>query len=72
MSATSKAAYWFSAPAIILMLLIFFIPILMALGLSFTNYSLGNPGLSFVALENYEKIFTRRTYEKMWRATLPM
>ena len=69
MNASSKVAYLFSAPAIILMILIFFVPILMALGLSFTNYSLGNSGFSFVALDNYEKIFTRRSYENMWNAT---
>lgn len=56
-------------PAIILMILIFFVPILMALGLSFTNYSLWNSRFSFVALDNYEKIFTRRSYENMWNAT---
>ena len=70
MSIGSRSAYWFVAPAIILMGLIFFIPVLMALGLGFTNYSLGNSGFEFVALENFEKIFTRRSYEKMWGATL--
>jgi multiple sugar transport system permease protein len=57
------------APALILMTVILLIPILIAGGLSLTDYSLGNTGASFVGFENYERIFTRSTYEKMFGAT---
>ncbi|MBX2837540.1 MAG: sugar ABC transporter permease [Gammaproteobacteria bacterium] len=52
-----------------LMIVILLLPVVMALFLSFTNYSLGNSGAQFVGLSNYEKIFTRSTYEKMFGAT---
>lgn len=51
------------------MILILLIPIIMAFGISFTNFSLGNSGAEFVGLKNYEQIFTRSTYEKMFGAT---
>ena len=63
------AYLWFIAPALILMFLILLLPILIAGGLSLTDYSLGNSGATFVGFENYEKIFTRSTYEKMFGAT---
>lgn len=67
--ARSHTHIWFIAPAMFLMVVILLIPILVAAGLSFTNYSLGNSGAEFVGLDNYEKIFTRSTYEKMFIAT---
>mgnify|MGYP002265595359 CR=1 FL=1 len=36
----SKAGYWFIAPAILLMVLILIAPVLIAAGLSFTDFSL--------------------------------
>ncbi|MDJ1008868.1 MAG: sugar ABC transporter permease [Paracoccaceae bacterium] len=65
----SRAHLWFVAPALILMVLILLLPIALAGALSFTDYSLGNSGASFVGTENYERIFTRSTYEKMFIAT---
>lgn len=65
----SRAYIWFVGPALILMFVILILPILIALGLSFTNYSLGNDGAEFVGLTNYEKILTRSTYAKMFGAT---
>ncbi|KMW60082.1 Nucleoside ABC transporter, permease protein 1 [Candidatus Rhodobacter oscarellae] len=65
----SYAHLWFIGPALALMFVILLIPILIAVGLSLTDYSLGNAGAEFVGLENYEKIFTRSTYEKMFVAT---
>lgn len=65
----SRAHLWFVGPALLLMVLILLLPILIAFGLSFTDYSLGNSGAGFVGLENYEKIFTRSAYEKMFGAT---
>ena len=63
------AYLWFVAPALILMMLILLMPIAIAGGLSLTDYALGSPGTEFVGLENYERIFTRSTYEKMFGAT---
>ena len=63
------AHIWFVGPALILMVLILLLPIAVAAGLSFTDYSLGNTGASFVGLENYQTIFTRSAYEKMFGAT---
>jgi multiple sugar transport system permease protein len=65
----SNAHYWFVGPALFLMFVILLLPIGIASIMSFTNYSLGNSGAEFVGLENYEKIFTRSTYEKMFGAT---
>ena len=67
---SQRAHYWFVSPALVLMLLIFGIPIAIAIFLSFTDYSLGNKTFEFVGFENYFKIFTRSSYEKMWGATL--
>ncbi|WP_299741116.1 carbohydrate ABC transporter permease [uncultured Roseobacter sp.] len=65
----SRAYLWFIGPALVLMFVILLIPILIAGGLSLTDYSLGNTSAAFVGLENYERIFTRSTYEKMFGAT---
>ncbi|MEL6104147.1 MAG: sugar ABC transporter permease [Pseudomonadota bacterium] len=65
----SRAYLWFIGPALMLMFVILLIPILIAGGLSLTDYSLGNTGAAFVGFENYERIFTRSTYEKMFGAT---
>ena len=65
----SRAHIWFIAPALILMFVILILPIGIAGGLSFTNYSLGNTGADWVGWQNYERIFTRTTYEKMFIAT---
>ncbi|MEO0938312.1 MAG: sugar ABC transporter permease [Pseudomonadota bacterium] len=65
----SRAHLWFIGPALFLMAVILLIPILIAGTLSFTDYSLGNSGAEFVGFENYERIFTRTTYEKMFGAT---
>lgn len=63
-------AWILTAPALILMIVILLAPILIAALLSFTNYSLGNSGFDWVGTRNYEKLFTRSTYEKMFVATL--
>jgi len=61
--------WWLTGPALALMFVIFLLPVAMAVFLSFTSYSLGNAGAEFVGLTNYEKIFTRSIYEKMFGAT---
>ena len=63
------AHIWFVSPALFLMLVILIVPILIAFGLSFTSYSLGGSEAAYVGWENYEAIFTRSTYEKMFGAT---
>ena len=65
----SYAHLWFIAPALILIVLILLVPIGLAAAMSFTNYALGNPSADFVGFENYERIFTRSTYERMFGAT---
>ena len=65
----SKAHIWFVWPAIILMIVILILPIFLAGGISFTNYNLGNSSFEWVGMENYEKMFSRKTYTKMIIAT---
>lgn len=57
------------APAIALMILILLVPVLVALYLSFTNYSLGNTSFDWVGMKNYDRLFSRSSYEKMFIAT---
>ncbi|MFQ6549412.1 carbohydrate ABC transporter permease [Aestuariibius sp. 2305UL40-4] len=65
----SRAHLWFIAPALILIVLILLLPIALAGAMSFTNYALGNPSFDWVGFENYERIFTRATYERMFGAS---
>jgi len=60
---------WFIGPALALMVLILLVPIAIAGWLSFTDYSLGGAAPNWVGIENYERLFTRTTYEKMFGAT---
>ncbi|KGJ01904.1 MULTISPECIES: carbohydrate ABC transporter permease [Paracoccus] len=64
-----RIAFLLGAPALALMLVILILPILAAVVLSFTDYSLGAAGLTWVGLENYARIFGSSTYEKMLVAT---
>ncbi|MEO1550220.1 MAG: sugar ABC transporter permease [Pseudomonadota bacterium] len=65
----ARSAWSLTAPALALMVLILLVPVLVALVLSFSNYSLGNSGFDWVGTQNYERLFTRSTYEKMFIAT---
>ena len=47
----SKAHIWFVGPAVLLMFIILIFPILLAGGISFTNYNLGNPSFDWIGLE---------------------
>lgn len=68
--ASQQGVGWsLTAPALLLMFVILIAPVLIAAALSFTNYSLGNPGFDWIGWKNYEKIFTRSSYEKMLWAT---
>ena len=66
----SRAHYWFIGPAVALMILLLIMPIFVAATLSMTDYSLGNSGFNWVGIENYEKLFSRRSYQKMFSASL--
>ncbi|MEM8848883.1 MAG: sugar ABC transporter permease [Pseudomonadota bacterium] len=66
---TGRAHLWFVGPALVLMVLILLMPIAVAAGLSLTDYGLGNRSTDWVGLANYEQIFTRSAYEKMFGAT---
>ena len=68
-AARGHAHLWFVGPALFLMFAILLLPIAVAAGLSVTDYGLGNLSNEFVGLQNYERIFTRSTYEKMFGAT---
>lgn len=65
----STAHIWFVAPAIILMIVILILPIFAAAVLSFTDYSLGNESFNWVGDKNYERIFSRSSFLKMFTAT---
>lgn len=47
-----------SAPALILLVLLVIVPTLAVLGLSFTDYQLGDDGLSYAGLDNYRDLAT--------------
>ena len=65
----SRAHIWFVAPAIILMIVILIVPILVAAVLSFTDYSLGNDSFNWVGDKNYDRLFSRSSFQKMFTAT---
>ena len=65
----SKAHIWFIAPAIKQMINILIFPLFLAGGISFTDYNLGNKTFEWIGLENYDKMFNRKTYVKMIWAT---
>ncbi|WP_095590655.1 carbohydrate ABC transporter permease [Actibacterium ureilyticum] len=65
-----RTAWVLTAPALVLMIVILLAPVVIATALSFSNYSLGNSGFDWVGARNYEKLFTRSTYAKMFIATL--
>ena len=66
----SRAHIAFVTPAIILMIIILIIPVIVAATLSFTDYSLGNKTFNWVSWENYEALFKRSSYKKMFYASL--
>lgn len=64
-----RSAWLLIAPALILMFVILLIPVMVAGVLSLTDYSLGNTSFNWVGTENYDRLFSRSTYEKMFIAT---
>ena len=65
----ARTAWSLTTPALVLMFLILLVPVVVAGILSFTNYSLGNTGFDWVGFKNYDRLFSRSTYEKMFIAT---
>ena len=68
-SIISTTPWLFAGPAVMLMVIILIVPILLALYLSFTNYSLGAADFEWIGMENYERIFSRSNYAKMFTST---
>jgi len=68
-TAQRRTAWWLVAPALGLMVLILMVPVVIAGILSFTDYSLGNDSFNWVGTKNYDRLFSRSTYEKMFIAT---
>ena len=66
----SKVHFWFIAPALLLMFILLILPVIVAATLSMTDYSLGNSSFNWVGTDNYEKLFSRRSYAKMFSASL--
>ncbi len=66
----SRAHLWFVGPALALMVLILLLPIAAAAYLSFTDFTLGGDGADWVGWKNYDTIFNRSTYSRMFGATL--
>lgn len=64
-----RSGWMLCAPAVVLMFVILILPIAVAAVLSFSSYSLGNSGFDWVGFDNYESIFSRSTYKKMFVAT---
>ncbi len=64
-----RAALWFLAPALILLLVFFFLPVIAGLLLGLTDfdiYAIGSPGNArFVGLDNYTRLFTNDVF---WRS----
>lgn len=61
-NALKVAPYLFIAPAVIYIFAVTIIPIIMALPISFTNWSALTPEKSFVGLENYQRLLTDKTF----------
>ncbi|PLR87869.1 carbohydrate ABC transporter permease [Bacillus sp. V33-4] len=57
-------------PALILLLLFWFIPMAVSLFISFTDWDYISPTLSFVGLENYSSLFTDKEFYKVLLNTL--
>ncbi|WP_201746302.1 carbohydrate ABC transporter permease [Veronia nyctiphanis] len=55
---------------LIMMALLLLAPVVIAVILSFTQYSLGSDHFSWVGFDNYLKVFNHSRYQKMFGATL--
>jgi multiple sugar transport system permease protein len=57
-----RSAYWLSAPALLLMLVLLLMPTLAVLALSFTDAELGVPKVNFLGLSSYARLLEDRTF----------
>lgn len=65
-----RFAYLLSAPASVLILLIYVLPIVAVFVISFTDYSLVYDGFSFVGLDNYKQMITDEHFVEALKNTL--
>ncbi|WP_299848489.1 carbohydrate ABC transporter permease [uncultured Roseovarius sp.] len=66
----NRAHIWFVGPAVLLMIVLLILPVFVAAALSFTDYSLGNSSFDWVGTKNYDALFSRSSYAKMFSASL--
>ena len=57
-----RSAYWLSAPALLLMLVLLLMPTLAVLALSLTDAELGVPEVNFLGLSSYARLLEDRTF----------
>lgn len=69
-SRISLTPYGLVAPALTLMAMMLFGPLIGVIALSFTNYQLGAPSLSWIGLDNYHEMFADRVFWIALRNTL--
>ncbi|MEI2385165.1 sugar ABC transporter permease [Breoghania sp. JC706] len=62
---SARLAYAFAAPSLILLAVVMLLPIAAVIAMSFTDYRLGDLGVTFAGVENYTKLAGDRTF---WRA----
>jgi multiple sugar transport system permease protein len=60
----------FSAPAVILMLMLLIFPVILVTLMSFSDYSLGDESFSWVGTENYTEMFSDETFHQAIGNTL--
>ena len=65
-----RLAYLLSAPASLLILLIYVLPIVAVFVISFTDYSLVYDGFDFVGLDNYKQMLTDEHFAEAFENTL--
>ncbi len=68
--AQTRLAYMLVLPASVLILIIYILPILTVLGISFTDYSLVSNYYEFIGFQNYEKMFADEAFGNALRNTL--
>lgn len=66
---SGRSAWMLAAPAVLLMVMMVVLPILVVVAMSFSNYSLGASDPNWVGFSNYETLFSRSSYAKMFTAT---
>lgn len=65
-----RLAYALTAPAVLLILAVYLVPIILVLVFSFTDFTLVRDGMSFVGLENYRQMAGDENFSNALRNTL--